>query len=75
MVVNPHIYSKMSVDLMQDLVPVVTTISNQLVLAVNPKVVPVNDFPAFVELPASPPRRCSMPRSATAAITTWRWRC
>ena len=36
MVVNPHIYSKMSVNLMQDLVPVVTTISNQLVLAVNP---------------------------------------
>ena len=54
MVVNPHIYSKMSVDLMQDLVPVVTTISNQLVLAVNPKVVPVNDFPAFVEFARKP---------------------
>jgi tripartite-type tricarboxylate transporter receptor subunit TctC len=54
MVVNPHIYSKMSVDLMQDLVPVVTTISNQLVLAVNPQVVPVKDFPAFVEFARKP---------------------
>ena len=55
MVVNPHIY-KMSVDPMRDLVPLVTTISNQLVLAVNPQVVPVKDFPAFVEfaLPAQP---------------------
>ncbi len=54
MVVNPHIYSKMSVNLMQDLVPVVTTISNQLVLAVNPQVIPVNDFPAFVEFARKP---------------------
>jgi tripartite-type tricarboxylate transporter receptor subunit TctC len=54
MVVNPHIYSKMSVNLMQDLVPVVTTISNQLVLAVNPQVVPVKDFPAFVEFARKP---------------------
>jgi tripartite-type tricarboxylate transporter receptor subunit TctC len=53
MVVNPHIY-KMNVNLMQDLVPVVTTISNQLVLAVNPQVVPVNDFPAFVEFARKP---------------------
>jgi tripartite-type tricarboxylate transporter receptor subunit TctC len=54
-VVNPHIYSKMSVNVMQDLVPVVTTISNQLVLAVNPQVVPVNDFPAFIEFARKPP--------------------
>ena len=53
-VVNPHIYSKMSVNVMQDLVPVVTTISNQLVLAVNPQVVPVNDFPAFIEFARKP---------------------
>ena len=54
MVINPHIYSKMSVNLMQDLVPVVTTISNQLVLAVNPQVVPAKDFPAFVEFARKP---------------------
>ena len=67
-VVNPHIYSKMSVNVMQDLVPVVTTISNQLVLAVNPQVVPVNDFPGIYRVCAqAQPRPCSMPRSATAA--------
>ena len=54
-VVNPHIYSKTSVNVMQDLVPVVTTISNQLVLAVNPQTVPVKDFPAFVEFARKPP--------------------
>ena len=48
-VINPHIYSKLAVNPMHDLVPVVTTISNQLVLAVNPKVVPVNDFPGFID--------------------------
>ena len=54
-VVNPHIYGNMSVKVMQDLVPVVTTISNQLVLAVNPRTVPVKDFPAFVEFARKPP--------------------
>jgi len=53
-VVNPHIYSTVSVKVMQDLVPVVTTVSNQLVLAVNPQVVPVNDFPAFIEFARKP---------------------
>jgi len=54
-VINPHIYSKMSVNVIDDLVPVVTTISNQLVLAVNPNVVPVKDFPAFIEFARKPP--------------------
>ena len=54
-IINPHIYSKMSVTVMQDLVPVVTTISNQLVLAVNPQTVPVKDFPAFIEFARKPP--------------------
>ena len=53
-VVNPHIYSTASVKVMQDLVPVVTTVSNQLVLAVNPQAVPVNDFPAFIEFARKP---------------------
>ncbi len=47
-VINPHIYANMGVNPINDLMPVVTTISNQLVLAVNPNVVPVNDFPAFM---------------------------
>jgi tripartite-type tricarboxylate transporter receptor subunit TctC len=53
MVINPHIY-KTNMNPMQDLVPVVTTISNQLVLAVNPQVVPVKDFPAFIEFARKP---------------------
>src|SRR4051794_33733749 len=53
-VVNPHIYSTISVSVMRDLVPVVTTVSNQLVLAVNPQAVPVNDFPAFIEFARKP---------------------
>jgi tripartite-type tricarboxylate transporter receptor subunit TctC len=55
LVVNPHTYSKMSVNPIRDLEPLVTTISNQLVLAINPKTVPVNDFPAFVEFARKPP--------------------
>lgn len=48
LVINPHIYSKLTVNPLTGLVPLVTTITNQLVLAVNPKVVPVNDLPGFV---------------------------
>jgi len=55
LVVNPHTYSKMSVNPIRDLEPLVTTVSNQLVLAINPKTVPVNDFPSFVEFARKPP--------------------
>ena len=48
-VINPHIYTKWSLKPLQDLVPVVTTITNQLVLAANPKVVPPNDLRGFVD--------------------------
>ena len=48
-VVNPHIYTKWKLKPLEDLVPVVTTITNQLVLAANPKVVPANDLRGFVE--------------------------
>jgi len=54
LVINPHIYRKSSVNPLRDLVPVGTTITNQLVLAVNPKVVPVDDFKGFVELARRP---------------------
>jgi tripartite-type tricarboxylate transporter receptor subunit TctC len=47
--VNPHIYSKMAVKPTKDFVPIGTLISNQLILTVNPAVVPVNDFPGFIE--------------------------
>ncbi|MBM3529352.1 MAG: tripartite tricarboxylate transporter substrate binding protein [Alphaproteobacteria bacterium] len=49
LVVNPHIYSKSTVDVMKDLVPVATSITNQLVLAANPKIVPSNDLAGFIE--------------------------
>jgi tripartite-type tricarboxylate transporter receptor subunit TctC len=53
-VINPHIYRKMAVSVIDDLIPVVTTVSNQLVLAVNLQVVPVKDFPAFIEFARKP---------------------
>ena len=46
--VNPHLYAKMAVNPMKDFVPIATLISNQLILAVNPTVVPVNDFAGFI---------------------------
>ncbi len=49
LVINPHIYSKSNVNVLDDLVPVGTTINNQLVLAVNPKLVPVKDFAEFLQ--------------------------
>jgi tripartite-type tricarboxylate transporter receptor subunit TctC len=48
-VINPHIYTKWTLNPMKDLVPVATTITNQLVLAVNPKVVPADDFAGFLD--------------------------
>ena len=55
--INPHLYARMAIDPLKDFVPVATLVSNQLVLAVNPKVVPVNDFREFVEFArrANPP--------------------
>ena len=48
-VINPHIYTKWKLKPLEDLVPVVTTITNQLVLAANPSAVPANDLRGFVE--------------------------
>ncbi len=47
--VNPHIYSKMAVDPIKDFTPIATLVANMLILAVNPTVVPANDFPGFIE--------------------------
>jgi tripartite-type tricarboxylate transporter receptor subunit TctC len=54
LVINPHIYRKSGVNPLRDLVPVATTINNQLVLAVNPKTVPVDDFKGFIEFAKRP---------------------
>jgi tripartite-type tricarboxylate transporter receptor subunit TctC len=46
--INPHLYATMPVDPMKDFVPVANLVANQVVLAVNPSVVPVNDLREFV---------------------------
>ena len=67
--VNPHIYGRMAVDPMKDFVPVGKLISNQLILAVNPDRGAGERLPrASSSSPRAPSRRCSMPRSATAAM-------
>jgi len=55
-VINPHIYSKMSFDTLRDLAPVSTVASNQFVLAINPSL-PPKTFPEFIEYAkkANPP--------------------
>jgi len=47
--INPHIYRKMPADPYKDFVAITSMIRNQLVLAVNPQKVPVNDFRGFIE--------------------------
>jgi tripartite-type tricarboxylate transporter receptor subunit TctC len=47
-VINPHLYSKMSYDTMKDLAPVATVSSTEMVLAVNPSI-PAKTFPEFIE--------------------------
>jgi tripartite-type tricarboxylate transporter receptor subunit TctC len=47
--VNPHIYPTMPVNPTKDFVPIGTLVTNLLILAVNPTVVPVSDFPGFIE--------------------------
>jgi tripartite-type tricarboxylate transporter receptor subunit TctC len=47
--VNPHIYSRLPFNPLTELVPVATMVTNQLVLAVNPSLVPVHDVPAFLD--------------------------
>jgi tripartite-type tricarboxylate transporter receptor subunit TctC len=47
--INPHIFRKMSFDPLKDIVPVATVQTNQLVLAINPKV-PAQDFREFIAL-------------------------
>src|SRR3984957_8676760 len=47
--INPHLYAKISIDPLKDLMPVASLVSNALLLAANPKLAPLNfgDFIAF----------------------------
>jgi tripartite-type tricarboxylate transporter receptor subunit TctC len=47
--INPHLYSKMSIDPNKAFVPIASLVSNQLVLVVNAKLMPVTDVKGFVE--------------------------
>jgi len=55
-VINPHLYAKMPVDTVKELLPVATVVSTQLVLAVSPSL-PVKSLPEFIEYArrANPP--------------------
>jgi tripartite-type tricarboxylate transporter receptor subunit TctC len=55
--INPHLYSRMPVDLRKAFVPVTNLVTNLLVLTVNPDKVPSKTFPEFIALAksANPP--------------------
>src|SRR5215831_15232486 len=46
--INPHVYSKLGVDTLKDLLPIASVATNQFTLAVNPQV-PVKTFQEFIE--------------------------
>src|SRR2546429_6751932 len=54
--INPHLYAKMSIDPLKDLLPVASLVSNELILSANPAL-PVKDFHDFIALAraAKPP--------------------
>ncbi len=55
-VINPHVYARLSFDPLKDLVPVASVATNQFILAVNPKV-PVHSLQEFIDYAraANPP--------------------
>jgi len=54
--INPHVYSRMPIDMQRELVPVASLVSNMFVLSVNPSL-PVKTFQEFIEYArqANPP--------------------
>lgn len=54
--INPHLYTKMAIDPLKDLLPVASVVSNALLFAANPKLGPKN-FRDFIEFArrADPP--------------------
>jgi tripartite-type tricarboxylate transporter receptor subunit TctC len=54
--INPHVYSRMPIDVQRELVPVASLVSNMFVLSVNPSL-PVTSFREFIEYArkANPP--------------------
>jgi tripartite-type tricarboxylate transporter receptor subunit TctC len=48
--VNPHLYAKMAIDPLKDLLPIASLVSNELFLAVNPSLDSISDFRSFIAL-------------------------
>jgi tripartite-type tricarboxylate transporter receptor subunit TctC len=48
--INPHLYAKMPIDPLKDLMPVASLVNNELVLAANPALTVGMDFRGFIEL-------------------------
>jgi len=48
--INPHLYARMPIDPLKDLLPVASLVSNALVLAANPALTAGKDFRGFVAL-------------------------
>src|SRR2546422_2145645 len=48
--INPHLYAKMAIDPLKDLLPLASLVSNELILAANPARPSVTDFGAFIAL-------------------------
>jgi tripartite-type tricarboxylate transporter receptor subunit TctC len=46
--INPHVYSKLGLDTLKDLVPIASVASNQFTLSVNPQV-PAKTFKEFID--------------------------
>src|SRR5262249_15796010 len=48
--INPHLYAKMAIDPLKDLLPVASLVENELVLAANPALTAGMDFRGFIAL-------------------------
>jgi tripartite-type tricarboxylate transporter receptor subunit TctC len=48
--INPHLYAKMPIDPLKDLLPVASLVSNELILAANPSLGSVKDLRDFIVL-------------------------
>ena len=48
--INPHLYAKMSIDPLKDLLPVASLVANELMLASNPKLAGAQTFTDFIAL-------------------------
>ena len=70
---NPHVYGEMPFDPLKDLVPVASLSRTSSCWRCIPR---AGEQPSRIRRAGAPTsRRCSMPRSATAATSAARWRC